>query len=1269
MSSVKWTLDQQKVIDLRDRNILVSAAAGSGKTAVLVERIITMITDKEHPVDIDHLLIVTFTNAAASEMRDRISKAVEKKLKEDPDDSNLQKQMALIHSAQITTIHSFCLHVIRNYFNVIDLDPSFRIAEEAELKLLQSEVAANLLEKGYEELRPEFIELVESYATGKTDQNLEDLILQLYHFSISYPWPLDWLEEGKKAFEVTTLEELEESKWMSILKDYLHAMLADMKEELEDAVRICLQPDGPYMYLPNLEAEMDMITGICQKETYEEFLEGFSNITFGRLSGKRDSAVSTEKKEVVKKKRDRIKKLLSDMKENYFFQPIEEMLVDIAGARASMHELIDLTIAFSAEYKALKEEKGVVDFNDLEHFALNILVEKGEDGTILPSAVAKELSEFYDEILIDEYQDSNLVQEMILTNISKERMGRPNVFMVGDVKQSIYKFRMARPELFMHKYNTYSLEDSKAQRIDLHKNFRSREVVLTPINYIFEKIMTEKLGGITYDDRAALHVGANFEDGEHTSKDTELLLVGELSQLSKEEEEALANMTQALGYEEDDTEENIAGLSDFTTKELEAKAIAKRIKELMDEETGLKLTTGEKDEEGNPMFRPVRLSDIVILFRSMSGWSDVFVDVLLSEGINAYADTQSGYFSTIEIRTILNVLKVIDNPRQEIPLAAVLHSPMFGLSSEELALLKIKQKQVELYDNVFYYAEEGENEELVQKVKRFFSFLEEYRSKVSYTPIYELIRQILEDTKYGYYVQAMPAGERRMGNINMLIQQAIDFEHTSFSGLFDFNRYIEKLEKYEIDYGEASTSNESDEAVRIMSIHKSKGLEFPVVFVAGMGKGMNNQDARSKLVLHADLGLGPDYIDKKYRIKSPTLMKKVIQRTVVLENQAEELRVLYVALTRAKEKLIMTGYMKNFSDKIEELAQPVSERKTLSYQMLTGASSYLDWVIEAMRPHPAFQKEVQRVLPVDIDHESLSGGDVQEQVPFAVRFVDVLEVLHQEVESSVLRELNKEELLEFDCEKVYEETLHQEVKKRLSFVYPYVADTQIRSKVTVSELKKLSMQPEEEDSVPLAEITQVSLEDVEITKVIPNFMREQETSVPMQGSEVGTLYHRLFEKMNMKRSYELEDLHVLLESFVNRNILSPEEFGVIKPEKILHFLHSELGSRVRQAAMKETLHREQQFVIGQPAHTIHSKYQSEEMILVQGIIDLYFEEEDEIVLVDYKTDVVPNEKILGKRYATQLGYYKKALEQMTHKKVKEVYIYSLYLEKTVPIHV
>ncbi len=1283
MRKVNWTKEQEQVIHLRNRNILVSAAAGSGKTAVLVQRIITMITDEEHPVDVDHLLIVTFTKAAASEMKERILKAVDNRLKEEPDNKRLQKQIALIPTAQIMTIDAFCQYIVRNYFNTIDIDPSFRVGTEGELELLMADVMSELLERYYEELPEDFVELIECYATGKSDSGIENLIVRLYNFSVSYPWPEEWLKQNLKSFHVQTLEEMEQTDWMKQLLHYLGLMLGDYAERLNDLIGICEEPDGPYMYLDILVAEKDMITKIQKATSYQEYYDQFAALYFAKLSGKRDSSVSIYKREYVKNTRDRIKKAIQSLIGQFFFQSPDGMLLDIQKTRISMEALIHLTIEFSKEYRKKKEEKGIIDFSDMEHYALDILVSKDQEtGEIIPSAVAIELMEYYDEILIDEYQDSNYVQETLLTSISKERLLEPNVFMVGDVKQSIYKFRMARPELFMEKYRDYTLMDSKYQKINLHKNFRSRKEVLDPVNFIFGQIMQDRLGGITYDKEAALYVGAKYPKGERTSTSMELMVIGEISQITKDDQQLIETQLGKMEEQIEDATEEISAddspLTDFTKKELEAKAVAKRIKELIDPEKGLLIQGNESDEQGQPVFRPVRLSDIVILFRSVSGWAEVFVDVLLAEGISAYADTQSGYYSTMEIRTILNMLKVLDNPRQEIPLAAVLHSPIFGLTSEDLALIRIGGKTQELFDNVVAYSETGEEETVKRKLLHFIGFFHRFRKQLNHTTIYELIQNIVEDTNYYYFIQAMPAGERRVANVEMLISQAVEFESSSYSGLFDFNRYIEKLHKYEIDKGEASTDNEYGNAVRIMTIHKSKGLEFPVVFVSGMGKHWNNQDANSKVVLHADYGLGPECVDTKLRIKSPTLIKKIITRSIILENEAEELRVLYVALTRAKEKLILTGYQKKLENKLHELHMYTPDQKILSFETLTGAQSYLDWVEEALKAHPILYLAIDEILydysqnPEQMELAMKlrkSNQTLLEEVPIQVSFVDVMSLVKKEVMETITRNLTKETLQNFDTSQVYDSEIRKLLEEKLAFSYPYEEDTKIAGKVTVSELKKLSQETEEEESVSIVPLELKELPEEGFIKTIPTFMKEdeKEEGQKIAANEVGTLYHHILEILDFVAVIDKETLELQLASLVEKGALSTEDLKILQPEKLLHFLLSPLGRKAAKAQMRNELYREQQFVMGQPALSIHERYKSEEMILVQGIIDAFLIEEDEIILWDYKTDHVVNEHQLVKRYKTQLYYYKEALERQLHLKVKEVYIYSLSLNQAIPL--
>lgn len=1282
-----WTEAQQRVIDTRNKNLLVSAAAGSGKTAVLVERIISMISEGDDPIDIDHLLVVTFTNAAAAEMRERIGKAIEKKLIAQPDNLHLQKQMSLLQSAQITTIHSFCLYVIRNYFHRIDLDPAFKIAEESEITLMKSDVLSEILERWYEEGSEDFHAFIESYSYSKSDTPVEDLILQLYSFSMSDPWPKEWLKDKRRLFELDSLEALEQTEWMKELLQYVSTVLGDLLALNAKALSITNEADGPKAYQTALLSDRSLLEKLQEAESYEAYSVLFSGISFDRLSSKREEGVDPEKKERIKELREEVKKGLKDLASQLFFQSPAEMLKDLQAVKEIVHVLFQLTEEFMDEFARKKEEKNLIDFNDLEHFALKILIEEEEK---VPSSAALELSELYEEILIDEYQDSNMVQETILQSISRERLGSPNRFMVGDVKQSIYKFRLAMPEIFMEKYETYSQEPitedgacNYYQRIDLDRNFRSRKVVLDYVNDIFEQIMQKNVGGIVYDEAASLKYGDLYqenlsqEEKSRVAKDVEFILVTEeeLDTLSSKGEsgyeeqgnkDPVSETVNELGASKEDPEE-----AQYTKRELEARAIARKIRELTDPDTGMLVY--DKELKAN---RPATKKDIVILLRSMSGWSEVFVNTLMAEGISAYADTGTGYFQTLEIMTLLNVLRIIDNPRQDIPLTGVLYSPIVGLTSTELAIIRAAHRGVSMYSAVTLYAKEAEAGDLKEKLVNFLETLGEFRAMVNHKPIHELIQLVLDRTGYHYIVMAMPGGERRKANIDMLITQAVRFEKGSYSGLFHFIRYIEKLHKYEVDFGEAATSGEQDDTVRIMSIHKSKGLEFPIVFVAGMSKQFNTQDLRSKIVLHSELGVGPEYIDAKLRTKVPTLLKRVIQKKVQVENLGEELRVLYVAMTRAREKLILTGYL----NKLEEL-----KGRDFSYFELLSAKSYTDLVLPAMFnkmgncPQPQelpYQWQVDRMRITVISHK---------------------ELLVEEVKRQLFLLQDKERLLKYTSEEVYHSELREEINKRLKYSYPYLEDANLKVKMTVSELKKLGQFVDEEQSVNLYEepaksnesdiaskkemmnsseaganqykiqagklseldwaFSEIAEQAEDDEATVPAFIRGQETRV--SGTERGTLYHRVLELLDLDRVRSKDDLQKELDRLVEMRRLTASEISMLKKDYIYKFAVSEVADRMRRAKEQGKLYKEKQFVFGIPAAEIYHNSTSKELILIQGIIDVFFEENGELILLDYKSDLVQSEEELKRRYQVQLRYYRRALEQILKKPVKEMIIYSL----------
>lgn len=1264
---VSWTTEQQQVIDLRNRNILVSAAAGSGKTAVLVERIVKIITDKNHPVDIDHLLIVTFTNAAAAEMRERIGNAIEKALDEQPGNEHLLRQLTLIHNAQITTIDSFCLYVVRNHFHEIDLEPNFRIGDEGELKLLREDVLGRVLEQNYEEPSEAFSDFVEGYASGRTDAALNEMILQLYEFSRSYPWPEKWLDSFVGAYRIETREELDRAEWLAPLTENICFVLKDCEQLLKQALAITQQDDGPDMYEKAVQSDLEKYEGLSRLTSFCELSGALSDIKYDRLASSRGFEGDPDKLELVKSLREQAKDVVKKLCRQYFFCSPEMMIEQLERTEPMLEEVVRLTKQFADEFAAAKRRKNLVDFHDVEHFALQILV---DEETEKAKKTAEEFRDTFEEIMIDEYQDSNEVQETLLRSISREERGENNIFMVGDVKQSIYRFRLARPELFMKKYDSYSLEESTTQRIDLHKNFRSREEVLTCTNDIFYKIMARSLGNVEYDAEAALYPGASYP----VSADfiPEILLADSNDELLE------------------DTE-----LTDKKT--LEAKIVAEEIKHLMKTQPVTDKAAGE--------LRAARYSDIVILLRSLSGWADSLVEVLNGNGIPAHTVSSTGYFSTVEVQTVLSMLRLLDNPRQDIPMAAVLRSPMAGLTDEELAVLRLEDGSVPFHEAVLELAEglyeedgqkeisdseadseadqkqgrnaDGKKEDDIEttahrKLLKFYKKYRQLRQLVPDTPIHELIEIILRETGYGHYVAAMPAGSRRTANLNMLLEKAAAYEKTSYKGLFHFVRYIDELQKYDVDFGEADMVGENEDVVRIMSIHKSKGLEFPIVIVSGMGKNFNKQDTRSKMVLHPELGIGLDYMDGKKRIKSPTIAKKAIAKQIDLENLGEELRVLYVALTRAKEKLILTGTLKDAAEKLEFYRQQANLSKAadrpLSYLTREGASGYLDWILPAV----------------------LSYGD-----KYPVRIVEAAELVLDEVENQLEQNENLTERI--GEIKAADPQLVGQLKQRFSQRYPYQTDILRKNKYSVSELKHRAMrerfEAEQEETVP------AFLEEP-VTPTIPLFIQREESveqETPNRGALRGTAVHRVMECYDFASE---KSVHEQMEAMEKEEKITADMRALVKEQIVADFVSSETGRRMALAQRGGALYREKPFVMGfteeelenygfgvgsntDSCENIYEKTDSdqekeeqkkvrheEDLTLIQGIIDVFWIEKDGIVLLDYKTDRVQQAKELIDRYTTQLKLYADALERVfaaRKLKVKEILIYSFSFEQLITL--
>ena len=1271
---MKFTPEQQRVIELHNSNILVSAAAGSGKTAVLVERIIRMICDGEHPADIDRLLIVTFTNAAAAEMRERIAAGIIARLEADPGNEHIQKQSALLHNAQITTIDSFSLFLIRNHFNEIGLDPDFRVADEGEIKLLQQEVLAQLLEDAYAgqfvpEAPEQFHACVEYFCPGGRESVLEQHILNLSRYAGSFPWPAEWLEERKNDYAAGDMEALVHSDYGQYLTERVNRTVEGCLEKLREVKRLCELPDGPYMYGELTEAEIEQLERLTSCKDLEEQAAKVPTVTFGRLPSKKDDSVDPAKRELAKAIRNSVKDTLSDLSESYFKTPLELAVEQGKACREPLRMLLDLVLEFDRRLLAAKQERHLIDFSDMEHYALQILLkrekveETGGTGTdhaetkyrIVPSDVAMEYRQYFQEILIDEYQDSNLVQEYLLSAISGEEEGRYNRFMVGDVKQSIYKFRLARPELFLEKYDIYQ-ETGDLCRIDLAKNFRSRIQVVDAVNDVFSRIMSREIGGIAYDDKAALYPGAVYPAQEDPAYGSELLLIRKPEKGEREESGIGEQHTEGAGV-----------LVDYdNVRQLEALAIAARIKQLKGSLKVMEKSTGE--------LRLVRYSDMVILLRTTSGWDEEFKKILEQQGIPVYITSKTGYFGALEVQELLQFLRVLDNPRQDIPLFGVMQSVFGGFTQEEIAQIRSggeghSRKRMTLYEALKEVAQSGrtveegeeisagesagEEAELSQKADTFLQRIGHYRDLTPFTSIRDLLQRILDDYDYLNYVTALPAGSKRRANVEMLLTKASAFEKTSYFGLFHFIRYMEQLEKYDVDYGEADTLDENADVVRIMSIHKSKGLEFPVVFVSGLSKRFNMQDANQSLIVDMDLGVAVDYVDSVRRIKNKTLRRAVLSAKMKEDNLAEELRVLYVALTRAREKLILTAVLDKADEKWE-LAQMTGQER-LTYLDFCEAGSYMDFLLPIL-PQTGIAVKTLRTedLAVEELREQLRMGDRREQLRLIACGETTLTGDPEENERKLMY-----------------------LRERFAYQYPHPGLQKLYTKTTVSELKIAAMAEKDEAAFH-------TFEENEVVPYIPGFRREQEK---VSGAVRGNAFHRTMELLDFtylftesglftgcpnnyeeyRRGLDKNRLQNRLEEFLQRETISlrlTEEYAkAVSLPKILNFLEQELAYRMWRAQEQGLLYREQPFVLGIDAKRLDPDLPEGEKVLIQGIIDVFFIEDGEIVLLDYKTDVIDSLEALWNRYNVQIQYYEEALTKLMQMPVKERILYSFYLEK------
>lgn len=1256
-SGPKWTPEQLQAINERNCSLLVAAAAGAGKTAVLVERIIRIITDPKNPVDIDRMLIVTFTNAAATEMRERISEAISKELDRDTGSENLKRQLSLLGKANITTIHSFCQNVIRGHTEEIGLDPAFRVADDTECTLLRLEAMSELFEDQYERDMADFTELLECYGGNRDDQPIQDMVMNLYDFIQSSPWPDEWLEEKLVAMDVPPEMDFAATPWGRVLTDAIRLELCGLKQLLQQAFDHLQYAWGLEKYIPIISDEIAQIGhAVAQTQrSWDDLYEALQQIEFKRLpAAAKDS--DKEKQALVKDLRDTVKESINNrLKKKLVNARSDEICRDITILAPVMRCLARLVREFTQRYRDKKKHRNLLDFNDLEHLCLEILTTRTEMG-IAPSKAALEYRKHFEGIMVDEYQDSNLVQEILIQMISRHEPDTPNVFMVGDVKQSIYRFRQARPELFLEKYNTYPQKSvGPFQKILLFKNFRSRAAVLNAVNYLFKQIMSVSAGELDYTDEEALYPGAVFEENRREdavvggSVELHLIQTGdtEVPQNNEEPED------DSIRNEPEEILDNIQS---------EARLVARRILTLIaPDKQGRVFQVYDKKKKD---YRRVEFRDIVILLRATKNWSEVFTDELAAMGIPAFADTGTGFFKTIEIQVILSLLAVIDNPLQDIPLLSVLRSPICAFSTNELAEVRLTDHHAMLYDALKLLAAnhpaDHESEPLrtaAQKAAGFLENLKRWREAALHMSTDQLLWYLYQDTGYFSMVGAMPAGEQRQANLRILYDRARQFEETSYKGLFNFNRFIDRLRSSRGDMGSAKILGENDNVVRIMSIHKSKGLEFPVVFLSGCGKRFNLMDMNKSVLLHHQLGFGPDVVDYRLRISKPSALKKAIREKVRVETISEEMRILYVAMTRAREKLIMTGAVANVEKAAAKWLRVASthEDKLSAYAML-NASGYLDWIGPSLLRHlnddnyDSHENMLQAITGVT----EQTGQRVADPSRWQVKIWSRNDVISNKA-LEIREDADFPEWMGLSGELSKPSEYYDELKRRLEWEYPFTKVNRTPAKVTVTELKRRI----ESD---LTDVTRLPVRVPALVKK-PMFLEGEKG---LSAAEKGTILHFVMQHLNFSN----RDLQQQLDAMVNMDLLTEQQAQTVRLDKITRFLDTELGKRLLAA---QKLYREIPFNLELPCHEIFvdlvEEEYSGETLLLQGIIDCYFEEPDGLVLLDYKTDAVPPggiTELIG-RYRVQLDYYARTLEKLTGKRVKERYLYLFSVEQLVEV--
>ena len=1282
---MSWTPQQEEALRIRNKNLLLSAAAGSGKTAVLTERITRLAADPESHTGIHELLVLTFTKAAASEMKSRISASLTRELeaadaaKDLPLVRHLERQISLLSSAQISTLDAFFQSLVRQYFYLLDLDPKTRImADENDARILADDVLTEVLERWYEEGDPDFLTTCDLFASGHQDQSLRQMILRMHRYASSMPFPDVWLTRLPSAYEIPGDATLDTLPWTQpILSE-----LIDTAGKISGLYRqsfslLDLHPIARDVYGETLSQEYAFFSSLAQVTTWQALyaMPSFTPKKMPSLSAAKAKAYGIKSTDFNRSPEAEAIKTLRDMAKDTYKKKLlpflsitpSQWIKETRAMAPEVKVLSALALDFGRSYLARKKQEGVMEFNDLEHYTLSLLLDTKdpaftpEHAEDFPSEAALSIRRNYKEVMIDEYQDTNGIQELITTLLSNGH----NRFLVGDIKQSIYRFRQADPTIFLSKYHRFLTDGESGRRIDLNRNFRSDAAVLSSINYLFRQLMTEKNLELTYGDAEALYPGRheetrpeNYVGGRVT---IELIDGSELAETDRPE------------------------LKEISTIDAEGRLIASHIESLIQE--------GRQVMNKDGTFRPIRYGDIVILLRSIASKGPALLKILKEHHIPAVSSRDDDYVKNLEVQTLIALLQILDNPLQDLPLTAVLRSFFVGLTETDLARLRLLMKENEA-DHLFPLLEKAVpllSREKADALSAFLTHFSAWREHAVQGGIAPLLQEIWEDTDYLTYVSGLPGGHARRAHLLSFYELARARDTGTHNGLYPFLTELSSLLKGDGRF-QTKTDAVSTDAVRIMTIHSSKGLEFPVVFLADLAKNFNASDMTGIALCHKGLGLGIQYFDIERRLRWPSLYWYAVRAASERESRAEEARLLYVAMTRARDTLYLTASVKDAEKVLAACMTPLAGSGSdtplpLPAHLISHARSYLDWILPAALHHRDLSPVWSRLEKIP-SFQSDAAGDHSH---FDFRIISQKDLL-TESEKALLEESEKPETAKeeknaspaFDREAFLAhlpETVPDWLSRQLTWRYAFPGATATPAKLTATAAVKLREEAEyaQGDEPPYASsILADDLEGAAKTEDLPAdystppaFLSED---TPLySGTSFGTLMHKAMEMIDFTTLFPTEDaLRKHIRTLSDKHVFTQEETKVLLShrkdrnpvEALLTFAQSPLAALMRRAA---AVRKEMPFSILLPARSFYPQCEDGETLFLQGIMDCLVEEADGLTIIDYKTDRTMTEEELKAHYKIQLQVYGESAEKLLGKPVKHLYLWSFTFGKEIEV--